>query len=196
MMKLLTSKIGLFISLGVSVVLFLSILYPFMLPGNPSNYKTEGTDIVFRYEIFGCGSLIRTIESGGEAIYEVAGLPDPESGVFEIKFTDDSEEPREIFDSAEFYTAGIARKYSYFMRVEVVGLTEGAPECCAPEPAYNETVPLVRVIKWEPTVFLAATDFGFRQIITAYILFGFVVFAFVQSVILFAQWLRQRNQAL
>ena len=168
---------------SVTIILSLSLLIPLHLPGNPSNYKNEGTDIVFLYEIFGCGSLIRTIEEGGAAIYEKANLPKPESGVYEIQFTPDSDEPMDHIDSAEFFTGGVAGKYSYYMRVEVVGTERGAPECCDPKPAYNEVVPLVRVEKWEPASFSPDIFFTLRHYVTLLLLLPLLGIACVITLI-------------
>lgn len=150
----------------LTAICFMSLFIPIHLPGNPLSYRKEGGDIVFRYEIFGCGSLIRKMEKGGEAIYKIANLSEPDSGVYEIQFTPDSDEPEKHIDSAEFYTGGIAGKYTYYMRIEVVGIERGAPECCDPQPAYNEAVPLVRVLKWEPTTFTPEIYFTMRHYIT------------------------------
>ena len=160
----------LFVSLGITVALFLSLYIPLHLPGNPANYRTEGTDIVLRYDIFGCGSLVRTIEKGGAALYEKANLPQPDSGVHEVQFTSDSDEPKKHMESAEFYTGGLARKYAYYMAVDVVGIEKGAPECCGYEPAYNEVVPLVRVLRWEPASFRPQVYFTTRHYVTILVL--------------------------
>ena len=162
------------ISLFITVVLFLSLYIPFHPPGNPKNYKSDGKDIVFKYEIFGCGSLIRKIEKGGAAIYKKINLSEPESGVYEIKFTNDSDEPMNHFDGGEFWSGGIAGKYSYYMTVEVVGIEQGAPDCCSYDPAYNEKVPLVRVVKWEPTTFISILDLSLRHFLTVLILYIFI----------------------
>ena len=104
--------------LSITVFFIYSLLGTIRLPGNPSNYLNLGTDIVFKYEIVGCGSLIKKIEEGGAAIYKRANLPEPESGVYEIQLTHDSDEPQRHIESGDFYTAGIAGKYLYYMTVE------------------------------------------------------------------------------
>jgi hypothetical protein len=156
--------------LSVTAILFLSLFVPIHLPGNPLDYRTAGTDIIFKYEIFGCGSLIRKIKKGGPSIYEKANLPVPDSGVYEIQLTPDSDEPMNHIGSGEFYTEGIAEKYSYYMKIEVVGIERGAPECCIPDPAYNEVVPLVKVVKWEPVTFTPQLYFTLRHDATILIL--------------------------
>jgi len=160
----------LFASLGLTAALFLSLFIPLHLPGNPANYRTEGTDIVFRYDLFGSGSLVRTVEKGGAALYAKANLPEPASGVYEIQFTTDSDEPKKHMDSGEFYTGGLAQKYAYYMTVELAGTEKGAPDCCGPEPAYNETVPLVRVVRWEPATFTPQAYFTTRHYVTLLVL--------------------------
>ena len=159
-------NLPLLVSLLLTIILLVSLYIPLHLPGKPSDYTYDGTSVVLRYETFGCGSLIRTMAEGGEAIYERADLPAPQSGVYELKFTKDSDEPEKHIDSAEFYTAGLAGKYAYYMTVEIIGISEGAPECCEPKPAYNEVVPLVRVIKWEPTTLTPQLYFTARHYIT------------------------------
>ena len=165
----------LLVSLLLTVILFVSLYFPLHLPGKPSDYTYDGTNIVLGYKIFGCGSLIRTVVKGEDAIYEKANLPAPQSGVYELKFTEDSDEPLRHIDSAEFYTAGLAEKYTYYMSVEIIGISEGAPECCDPKPAYNEIVPLVKVIKWEPTTFTPQNYFTARHYITMLILVPLVL---------------------
>ena len=181
------------ILLAITAILFLSLFIPVRLPGNPLNYETEGTDIVFRYEIFGCGSLIRKIEKGGAAIYEKANLPKPESGIYEIQLTLDSDEPVKHINSAEFYTAGIAEKYSYYMKIEVVGIERGAPDCCDPKPAYNEEVPLVKVVKWEATSFTPEIFFTLRHYFTILVLFFLVIADITMLLSSICSWARKRN---
>ena len=170
-MKLIwkSNKLLLF-SFLFTIALFLSLYIPVHLPGNPFAYTYDGASIILRYEIFGCGSLIRTIEKGGEALYAKANIPAPESGVYELRFSEDSDEPELHIESAEFYIGGLAEKYSYYMSVEIVGVSEGVPECCEPKPAYNEIVPLVKVAKWKPTTFTPELYFTTRHYLTILIL--------------------------
>jgi len=182
------------ILLFITAMLYLSLFIPLHLPGNPSDYGTEGTDIVFRYEIFGCGSLIRKIEKGGSAIYTKANLPEPDSGVYEIQLSPDSDEPMRHINSGEFYTGGLAGKYSYYMKLEVVGVARGAPECCEETPAYNEVVPLVKVIKWEPTTFTPEFYYTLRHEITILIIQVLVIANCVMLLISIYSWIKRKKQ--
>lgn len=55
-------------SFMITIVVFLYLCSPIRLPVNKSHYKFDGTDFVLRYNFYGCGSLVRTVEKGGEAI--------------------------------------------------------------------------------------------------------------------------------
>ena len=184
------------ITLALTVVLIVSMFLPLHLPGKSSDYAMDGTNAVLRYEIFGCGSLIRTIEKGGEKIYEKAGLSPPASGVYEFQFVNDSDEPEKHIDSAEFYTGGIAEKYPYFVKLEVVGVDEGAPECCDPKPAYNETVPLVRVTGWEPATYSPYLFFTARHYITILALMLLAILNICLLVVCIIRYVRNKRKTL
>lgn len=136
-------------------ILFLAaaLLVPVRFPQSV-NQDYDGTVILMEYDFFGCGTLVRKVVKGGEAL--VAGVKDdyPEIGENEIKFTEDSDEPIAHYDYAEFATAGLASGVQYIVRGELSGVTPGASKCCEPEPAYHDTVPLFRVKSWAPTVWL------------------------------------------
>ena len=182
----------LLVLLSVTAVLFISLFIPLRIPGKSSDYTTAGSDIVFRYEIFGCGSLIRKIERGGEAVYQKANLPMPEGGVYEIQFTPDSDEPKIHTDSAEFHTGGLASKYSYYMTIDVVGIEQGSPDCCEPKPAYNEIVPLVKVVKWEPTSFAYDMSFSPRHFFTMLLLYPLVFIDVIGILISIGCWAKNK----
>ena len=164
----------LLLSLLITISMMTSLFLPLHLPGNPADYENDGTSLVLKYEIYGCGSLIRTVEQGGEALYKKANLDTPASGIYEIKFTSDSDEPEKYLDYEAFYW-GEGKESSYFMSVEVVGTDTGAPKCCEIEPAYNETVPLVKVLKWQTTAFVPHIFFMNRHFFTMFALFPIVL---------------------
>lgn len=146
---------------AVTIFLILIFFFTLPLPALPMKKYNEHT-FLLRYKIVGCGSLVRTVERGGEELYKDAGL-DSEPEVYEVKFTDDSFEPADRIDSAAFFTGGIAEKYTYVVYGEVVGTARGAPDCCYPNPVYNETVPLFKIIRWAPSTFIFADLLGIHH---------------------------------
>lgn len=83
-------------------------------------------------------------------------------------------------DAGEFFTAGLADRHSYYIKGDVVGVTNGASECCDNTPAYNEIVPLVNVSSWNqtsfrPSKFVSEKHFYFILILLCLILFDVIV---------------------
>ena len=142
---------GLKIIILINLILIVLLFYPLhMFPGIPPKEFNE-TTILLEYEIYGCGSLVRTVKKGGPELFNAAELEPPASGVYEVQFTSSSDEPVNHLDNAEFYSAGLASGYTYILYGQVVGTAVGAPDCCDPKPAYNETVPLFKISRWAPT---------------------------------------------
>ena len=181
----------LLLSAALTTILFISLWIPIHLPGKASDYPYDGTNVILRYEIFGCGSLVRTVEKGGEALYAKANLPAPPSGIYELSFTADSDEPEQHIESAEFYTGGLAEKYAYYLSVEIIGIGTGAPDCCEPKPAYNEIVPLVKIINWEPTTFTPQIFFTTRHYITILLLSPLVLLDILLLIGFLYRWARK-----
>lgn len=113
-----------------------------------SDKSVSENRIMFHYEIVGCGSLVRKVIDGGEAVSAKFKGEYPDIGENEVVFTEDSDEPQRIFDSADFQTGGLAQKYTYIAEGEAVGVAEGADDCCEPMPVYNENVVLFRIDNW------------------------------------------------
>lgn len=104
--------------------------------------------ILFEYEIFGCGSLVRKVLDGGEEISSSFVEKHPDIGVNEVAFTEGSDEPRKHLDP-ENYFGGLAYELTYVIEGTPIGVTNGAPDCCnLNEFAYNEKVVEFKVDKW------------------------------------------------
>ena len=104
--------------------------------------------IVFEYEIFGCGSLVRKVLDGGEEISSSFAEKYPDIAVNEVAFSKGSDEPRKHLDSENYY-CGLAYDLVYVAEGKPTGVTSGAPECCNPNGfAYNEKVVEFSVDKW------------------------------------------------
>ena len=139
-------KLILFIPL-ILIFVFLIILFRPM--GRITLDKSVSENrILFKYEIFGCGSVVGKVLDGGEEITENFIEQYPNIGLDEVVFTEESDEPRKHMDSAEFSCGGLAERYTYVIEGKPVGVTTGAPECCDPKPAYNENVVEFKVDKW------------------------------------------------
>ena len=139
-------KLILFIPL-ILIFVFLIILFRPM--GRIALDKSVSENrILFKYEIFGCGSVVGKVLDGGEEITENFIEQYPNIGLDEVVFTEESDEPRKHMDSAEFSCGGLAERYTYVIEGKPVGVTTGVPECCDPKPAYNENVVEFKVDKW------------------------------------------------
>ena len=116
--------------------------------------------ILFQYEIFGCGSLVRKVIDGGEQIVANYIGEYPDVGMNEIVFTDDSDEPKAHMDTANFHTAGLAEKYTFIVEGTPVGVAKGVYECSDLKSAYNENVVEFKVNKWYFTSYVPYAAIG------------------------------------
>ena len=104
--------------------------------------------ILFEYDFFGCGSLVRKVLDGGEEISLSFIENYPDIGVNEVVFSEGSDEPRKHLDSKNFFS-GLAYELTYVIEGHPIGVTKGAPDCCDPNGfAYNEKVVEFKVDKW------------------------------------------------
>ena len=175
-MKVIWKKDKFFISFTLlTIILWISIFLPAHIPGNPSSYPLDGNNVILRYETFGCGSLVVAVQKGGEALYDAANLPYPDSGVYEVRLSKDSVQPRNLLTALDYREMSDPEKYSFYMSFEILGTSEGAPDCCDDKPAYNEVVPLVKVTKWEPTGFFPKEFNSLRQLLTMLALYPLVL---------------------
>ena len=116
--------------------------------------------IVYKYEIFGCGSVIGKVIDGGEEITAKFKEQYPDIGINEVVFSNGSDEPRKHMDAAEFSCGGLAERYIYVIEGSPIGVTRGAPDCCDPSPAYNENVVEFKVDKWYFTSYVPYAEVG------------------------------------
>lgn len=125
------------------IIILLCLIILFMPAGRITFDKSVSKNrIVFNYEIVGCGSVVTKVLDGGEQLTADYINQYPDIGLNEVVFTHDSPEPRGSIDEFE-YTS-----YTYVATGEPVGVTQGAPDCCEPVPAYNENVVHFKVDKW------------------------------------------------
>ena len=104
--------------------------------------------ILFEYEIFGCGSLVRKVLDGGEEISSSFAEKHADIGVNEVVFSKESDEPRKHLDSDNYFS-GLAYELTYVIEGNPVGIANGAPDCCEPNGfAYNEKVVEFKVDDW------------------------------------------------
>ena len=148
--------------------------------------------VMFQYEIFGCGSIVRKVIDGGGKLTAKFKEEYPDIGTNEIVFTSDSDEPQKIFDAAESQTGGLAEKYTYIIEGEAVGVTEGAPNCCELKPAYNENVVLFKVSDWYFTEYVPYKDIG-NPIVT---FVSVIVLAVSAAWILMLIWCRVKKKEI
>ena len=156
-------KLILFIPL---IFIFISLILLFRPMGRITLDKSVSENrILFKYEIFGCGSVIGKVLDGGEEITESFIEQYPNIGLNEVAFTEESDEPRKHMDSGDFFCGGLAERYTYVIEGKAVGVTRGAPECCDPKPAYNENVVEFKVDKWYFTSYVPYFAHGNIEVI-------------------------------
>lgn len=132
-----------------AILLVLSVVYLFRPAGKITFDKSVSKNrFLLQYEMFGCGSLIRKVADGGKEITADYINEYPDIGIDEVKFTEDSDEPENHVFVGEFYAGGFAERYQYIIEGAPIGVTQGASECCSPEPAYNEKVVEFKVDDW------------------------------------------------
>ena len=103
----------------------------------------------------------------------------PDVAIDEVRFTGDSDEPYLHLNSAEFWTAGLARGYQYIIEGEVVGVTKGALDCCAVDEndvAYNDLVPEFKVHRWGTANYMPYYKYG-NIFISFVLVSGMVLFS-------------------
>ena len=103
--------------------------------------------ILIRYERL-CYRYVRRVIRGGEEITASLRQSYPNIATDEVRFTEDSDEPKLHLCSAEFWTGGLAKGYQYIIEGEVVGVTTGVYDSCFGDEAHNEIVPEFRVTNW------------------------------------------------
>jgi hypothetical protein len=169
---------------GIGLLVFLSLmLRPIALIQGINQEYSDGK-ILIEYEIFGCGSLVIKVLQGGEHMANMLSANYPDIATNEVRFTMDSDEPYLHLNSAEFWTAGLARGYKYIMEGEVVGTAKGALSCCAEnenDVAYNAVVPEFRVDRWYVTNYMPYYMYGNPFIIFTFA--GGTVFCSVMTVV-------------
>lgn len=143
-------KNKLLIIFAVIIALIIALFFPTKLPVS-ENQVFGKNKILIEYEIFGCGSIITKVVNGGEELVADIKKEHPDIATDEVVFTEDSDQPVNHIDNADFMTAGLASGFRYVIYGEVIGVTQGAPDCCDPKPAYNDKVPLFKVTNWSPT---------------------------------------------
>lgn len=132
------------ILLLLSAVILLRPAGPIALDKNLSDER-----LLIQYEIFGCGSLVVKIVDGGEEVTAEFRKECPDVAGNEVVFTEDSVQPKDFFNSADFYTGGIAEMFTYIIEGEAVGVTEGALDCCEEgKYAYNEKAVEFKADRW------------------------------------------------
>jgi len=132
---------------GIALICLALIFRPFASVQDINQNYNENK-ILIEYEIFGCGSLVVRVIEGGKEIADVLIAEYPNVAQNEVKFTKNSDEPYLHLDSADFYTAGLARGYQYIVEGEVTGITQGAQDCCSFGVAHSEVVPEFLVHNW------------------------------------------------
>ena len=181
-----------------SVLCIISLIVLFRPAENITFDRTVSENrIVFKYEGIGCGSLARMIVDGGEEVTEKYKNDYPDIGTNEIAFTKDSDEPEKHMDSFEFMNGGLAGKYTYIIEGEAVGVTSGAPDCCSPEPVYNENVVEFKIDKWyftEYVPFINVGDFGVILITFAVLFISIIWFAVLGIIALCKFLIKKRNE--
>ena len=157
---------------GIGLVVFLILIFgPIALVQGILQEYSE-SKILIEYEIYGCGSLVTRVIKGGQMIAAVLSSSYPNVAVNEVRFTEDSDEPYLHLNSAEFWTAGLARGYQYIVEGEVTGVVKGALKCCAEDEndvAYNEIVPEFRVKNWYTSNYMPYYKYGNPPILLAFI---------------------------
>ena len=174
-------------SIGVLVFIVLLFRPIALIQGTTQEYSEN--KILIEYEIFGCGSLVVRVIKGGENMASLLKSEYPNIATDEVRFTEDSDEPYLHLNSAEFWTAGLARGYNYIMEGEVVGATKGALNCCAEnenDVAYNDIVPEFRVDRWYTANYMPYYKYG-NGIVLLFLICGMffclagTVFAFIKN---------------
>jgi len=137
-------------SIIIFVIWCIMALYPIMPAGFIAFDKSVSESrVLVQYEIYGCGSIVVRVLDGGEEITAELKEKCPEIATDELVFTNDSNEPQKHFDAAEFRTGGLAERYTYIVDGEVVGITDGARDCCdVTKYAYNEFAPHFKAERW------------------------------------------------
>ena len=157
---------------GICLVVFLVLIFrPMALIQGISQEYSE-SKILIEYEIYGCGSLVTRVIKGGEMIAAALSSSYNNVATNEVRFTEDSDEPYLHLNSAEFWTAGLARGYQYTVEGEVTGVAKGALKCCAEnenDVAYNEIVPEFRVKNWYTSNYTPYYKYGNSLISLAFI---------------------------
>ncbi|MBQ6795291.1 MAG: hypothetical protein IJO83_04010 [Clostridia bacterium] len=150
-------KISWIIPLILLAVSLIVLFRPYHMTFDKSVSETR---IIFEYEIFGCGSLVRKVLDGGEEISSSFAEEYPDIAVNEVVFSEESDEPRKHLDSENFFS-GLAYELTYVVEGNPVGVTHGAPDCCDPNGfAYNENVVEFKVDRWYVLSYLPYLLFG------------------------------------
>lgn len=152
-----------FIILNIGLLVFIALIFRPIALIQGINQKYSENKILIEYEIYGCGSLITRVIQGGEAMANLLRTEYPDIAIDEVRFTEDSDEPYLHLDSAEFWTASLARGYQYIIEGEVVGATKGALKCCAEDEndvAYNDIAPEFRVDNWYTSNYMPYYKYG------------------------------------
>ena len=158
------------ILLFISCILLISLLFPLYMPKDPNTAIYDGTNLVLEYKIHECGHVIRTVQRGAEELYDAADLPYPSSGVFDIRFTEDSNEPKDQISDNSFFNEGMAQRYTYYLTGEIAGTQNNTTKCCELRVISNETVPVFHVRSWAPTKLIPWLDFTMRHMYTVFAL--------------------------
>ena len=177
---------------GLMVCLTLIFRPIALIQGINQNYSEN--KILIEYEIYGCGSLVIRVIQGGEQMATLLKTEYPDVAIDEVRFTEGSDEPYLHLNSAEFWTAGLARGSQYIIEGEVVGATKGALKCCAEDEndvAYNEIVPEFQVDRWFTANYMPYYKYG-NGFILFILIFG-IVFCFVGTIIALIKMRRNKQ---
>jgi hypothetical protein len=152
------------ILLGLASIVCLLLLFRPLALIQGINQSYSESKILIEYEIFGCGSLVVRVIKGGTEMASYLWGDYPDVAIDEVRFTEDSDEPYLHLNSAEFWTAGLARGYQYIVEGKIVGATKGALKCCAENEndfAYNALVPYFQVENWHTAHYMPYYKYGY-----------------------------------